>query len=547
MKVKSYISNIIITTITLVGVGISSVCPVALAAAYTDVPADHWAVTVINEAADAGIMQGRGNGEFGLGDTIKRSEFAAMLVRMMKWDKSTAQTSAFIDANSSDWFFADVNTLAERNVYSESTFRPNDNITRREMAVMLVKALGYDELAKGETNTVFSDVTTDAGHIAVAYNLGIINGKSETVFDPEGSALREEGAAMMMRMYKKNYSSLDELHGFYAISSWGQKEIAARMDSVSFGWSRLTYTDDGKVFLNQTTQDGNDWYVPEGYQDALDYVMNNGASVNLAVTMTDPEDCKAILLNADNRAEAIKQLVAASPSYNGITVDFEGMKGPELKEGLNLFVKDLKSALGNKKLYVAVHPVLKNSAEYFDAYDYKTLGKYADKVILMAHDYASYTLPDNLLNTNFIATPVTPFDEVYTALKAITNPQTGVQDKDKIMFAVSTASTTAWNTTDKKITDGASIHPAIDTVQKRLAQPDTEITYSEKYKNPYAFYTTDEGQQILLWYEDSRSIKDKIKLAKMFGINSLSVWRIGAIPESASDQYMDVWETIISE
>ena len=539
--------NKIITGLTFVGFAMNLMYPAAMAASYTDVPSDHWAIEVINQAADAGIMQGRDNGEFGLGDTIKRSEFAAMLVRMMKWDKSTTEVSGFSDISYADWFFADVNTLAERNVYSENSFRPNDNITRREMAVMLVKALGYDELAKSEKNTVFSDVTTDEGYIAIAYNLGIINGKSETVFDPEGSALREEGAAMMMRMYNKYYSSIDELHGFYAISSWGQKEIAAQMDSVSFGWSRLQYTDDCKVHLNQTTEGGNDWYIPSGYEDALDYVMNGGASVNLAVTMTDIEDCKAILLNEENRKETISQLKDAVQIYNGITVDFEGMKGTELKEGLNQFIKELKEALGNKTLYVAVHPVLKNSSEYFDAYDYKTLGEYADKIILMAHDYAAYTLPDNLLNTDFIATPVTPFDEVYTALKAITNPVTGIQDKEKIVFAVSTESTTAWNTTDKKITDGKSIHPALDTVEKRLAQSDTEIHYSETYKNPYAFYTTDDGQQILLWYEDSRSIEDKITLAKMFGINSLSIWRIGAIPEGSAEQYMNVWETIIAE
>jgi len=542
MNIKKIIIGIMLT-----GVAMNLICPAVMAASYTDVPTDHWAMSVINQAADAGIMQGRDNGEFGLGDTIKRCEFAAMLVRMMKWDKSITEVSAFTDTNSNDWFYADVNTLAERNVYSESVFRPNDNITRREMAVMLVKALGYDELANGESNLVFSDVSTDSGYIAVAYNLGIINGKSETVFDPEGSALREEGAAMMMRLYNKYYSDIDELHGFYAISSWGQKELAAQMDTVSFGWSRLQYTDDGNVLLNQTTQDGNDWYMPDGYQDAMDYVMYGGATINLAVTMTDTEDCKAILLNAENRAEAVNQLVIASANFNGVTVDFEGMKGNELKEGFNQFIIELKSALGNKKLYVAVHPVLKNSAEYFDAYDYKTLGEYADKIILMAHDYASYTLPDNLLNTTFIATPVTPFDEVYTALKAITNSQTGVQDKNKIIFAVSTANTSAWNTTDKKITDGKSIHPAMDTVEKRLAQPDTEITYSEKYKNPYAFYTTEDGQQILLWYEDSRSIKDKIKLSKMFGVNSLSVWRIGAIPNGTAEQYMNVWDVIDTE
>lgn len=540
MKITNYIKYIII-------IGILSVGTVASAAAYTDVPLEHWAASVINEAADAGIMQGRDNGTFGLGDTIKRSEFAAMLTRIMKWDKSSASSSYFSDVNNTDWYFADVNTLAENNVCTDEKFRPNDNITRREMAVMLVKALGYGTLAKNEVKSVFTDVTADVGYISVAHTLGIINGKSETVFDPEGYALREEGAAMMMRMYEKYYSALDEIHGFYAISSWGQKELAAQMNSVSFGWSRLQYTDDGKVLLNLTSEGGNDWCIPNGSQDAIDYMTQNGVRINLAVTMTDKDDCNAILLSRENRSEAIRQLIAAADGYDGITVDFEGMKGVELKEGFNAFIKDIKAELGERLLYVAVHPVLKNSTEYFDAYDYKTLGEYADRIILMAHDYASYTLPNDLLNTSFIATPVTPFDEVFNALKEITDPITGVADKSKIMLAISTASTAAWNTANKQITDGTSIHPSVSTVETRLAQPDTEIIYSETYKNPYAWYTTETGQQILLWYEDSRSVQDKITLAKMFDINSISIWRIGAIPDGNAAQYMNVWETIISQ
>lgn len=540
MKLKALINTIIVTSVL-------TVSTVARAAEYADVPAEHWATQVINEAAVAGIMYGRSNGTFGLGDTVKRSEFAAMLVRLMKWDKSVSTVSFFSDVQSDKWYFADINTLAEHNVFNETEFRPNDNITRQEMAVMLVKALGYSELAQSETNSVFDDVSANAGYISVAYTLGIINGKSDTLFDPEGSALREEGAAMMMRMYNKYYSSLNEIHGFYAISSWGQKEIASQMDSVSFGWSRLQYTDDNTVLLNQTSDDGNDWCVPDGSQNAINYMRENGVSINLAVTMTDQEDCKAILLNSENRCEAITQILSASENFDGVTIDFEGMKGTELKDGLNEFVKMLKTMLGNKKLYIAVHPVLKHSTEYFDAYDYKTLGDYADRIILMAHDYAAYTLPDNLINTNFIATPVTPFDEVFTALKAITNSTTGVSDKNKIQLAISTASTTAWNTTDKRITDNTAIHPSIDTVQKRLAQDDTEITYSQSYKNPYAFYNTESNQQILLWYEDSRSVKDKINLAKMFGINSVSIWRIGAVANGNSEQYMNIWDTIISE
>ena len=540
MKLKTLINTIIVASVLTVSTVVS-------AADYADVPDEHWATAVINEAAEAGIMYGRDDGTFGLGDTVKRSEFAAMLVRLMKWDKSVSAISLFSDVQSDKWYFADINTLADHNVFNEKKFRPNDNITRREMAVMLVKALGYSELAQSETSSVFNDVSTDEGYISVAYTLGIINGKSDTMFDPEGPALREEGAAMMMRMYNKYYSSLNEIHGFYAISSWGQKEMAAQMDSVSFGWSRLQYTDDNVVLLNQTSDGGNDWCVPDGSQNAIDYMRENGVSINLAVTMTDTEDCNVILLNSENRSEAIRQILSASDNFDGITIDFEGMKGTELKEGLNEFVKELKTMLGNKMLYIAVHPVLKHSNEYFDAYDYKTLGDYADRIILMAHDYAAYTLPDNLINTNFIATPVTPFDEVFTALKAITNPITGVSDKSKIQLQISTASTTAWNTTNKRITDNTAIHPSIDTVQKRLAQNDTEITYSQAYKNPYAFYNTESNQQILLWYEDSRSVKDKINLAKMFGINSVSIWRIGTVANGNSEQYMDIWNTIISE
>ena len=540
MKLKTLINTIIVASVLTVSTVVS-------AADYADVPDEHWATAVINEAAEAGIMYGRDDGTFGLGDTVKRSEFAAMLVRLMKWDKSVSAISLFSDVQSDKWYFADINTLADHNVFNEKEFRPNDNITRREMAVMLVKALGYSELAQSETSSVFNDVSTDEGYISVAYTLGIINGKSDTMFDPEGPALREEGAAMMMRMYNKYYSSLNEIHGFYAISSWGQKEMAAQMDSVSFGWSRLQYTDDNVVLLNQTSDGGNDWCVPDGSQNAIDYMRENGVSINLAVTMTDTEDCNVILLNSENRSEAIRQILSASDNFDGITIDFEGMKGTELKEGLNEFVKELKTMLGNKKLYIAVHPVLKHSNEYFDAYDYKTLGDYADRIILMAHDYAAYTLPDNLINTNFIATPITPFDEVFTALKAITNPIIGVSDKSKIQLAISTASTTAWNTTDKRITDNTAIHPSIDTVQKRLAQNDTEITYSQAYKNPYAFYNTESNQQILLWYEDSRSVKDKINLAKMFGIKSVSIWRIGTVANGNSEQYMDIWNTIISE
>lgn len=526
--------------------GAAAVFASASALAYTDVPSGHWAESVINEASAAGIMQGRDNGEFGLGDSIKRSEFAAMLVRLMGWEKGTSITG-FSDVSQDSWYFGDVSALAAHGAVSGGMFRPEDDITRREIAVMLIKALGYDNIAAAQDRSSFSDVSSDSGYIETARDLGIINGKTDTQFDPDGFALREEGAAMMMRLYTKYYSRLSEIHGFYAISSWGQRELAAQMDSVSFGWSRLEYTDSGEVDLNTTTDNGNVWYIPDGWEDAVSYIKDSGAVENFAVTMTDQDDSRAILLNAENRSAAISALTDAADGFDGITIDFEGMKGEELKNGLNEFMRELRSALGDKQLYIAVHPVLKNSSEYYDAYDYRTLGEYADRVILMAHDYAAYTMPDSLLNTDFISTPVTPFDEIYYALREITDPQTGVADTAKIQLALSLPSNAAWETENGRITNPQSIHPATDTVMKRLAQSDTEINYSDTYRDPYAWYSTEDGQRILIWYEDSRSVRDKIKLARMFGINSISIWRIGEIQNGSADIYMDVWDTILSE
>ena len=424
---------------------------------------------------------------------------------------------------------------------------------------MLVKALGYDSLAKSVGENPFDDVTQNEGYITQAYDFGIITGKSGTVFDPSGSALREESAAMMMRLYERYTHKLDYVHGFYAISSWAQRDIAAQMDDISFGWSRLEYTPEAGVFLNMTGENGNDWKIPDGAEDAVAFFGEHNVGTNLAVMMntsqtvtrtdgTQTDACRAVLLDENNRNQAAALLMQQARNYQGITIDFEGMKGQELKEGLNAFVKALKEKLGDKPLYVAVHPVLKNGGAYYDAYDYKTIGDYADKVILMAHDYAAASLDENLLGTDFNATPVTPFDEIYYALKAVTDPVTGVSDKDKIVLGVSLSSTAAWKVQDQKIIDPTPIHPAMDTIIKRLKQSSTIITYSQQYRNPYAYYQDDEGQDILLWYEDSRSIADKIQLARMFGVNGLSIWRIGAIgTDDTPGIYYDIWGAVQEE
>ena len=178
--------------------------PFSAFADFSDIPEEHWASAVIAEAVSAGIMNGRSAGEFGLGQTVTRAEFAAMLRRLMQWEQAAPQQPSFSDVSPDSWYFSEVEAaLSGGALTGGGAFRPEDAITREEMAVMLVRALGFGSLATQAGAPPFADVSTNAGYIAVAYEFGIINGKGASTFDPNGSALREEAAAMMMRLHDK--------------------------------------------------------------------------------------------------------------------------------------------------------------------------------------------------------------------------------------------------------------------------------------------------------------------------------------------------------
>ncbi len=94
-----------------------------------------------------------------------------------------------------------IEALASRGVIngkSDMSFDPDATMTRAEFAAIVVRGLGLSESMIG----VFSDVTADswyAGYVGAAYSYGIVNGKSESIFDPAGTITREEAATMIAR------------------------------------------------------------------------------------------------------------------------------------------------------------------------------------------------------------------------------------------------------------------------------------------------------------------------------------------------------------
>ena len=514
------------------------------ASLFSDVPGDSWAVGVIASAVSNGLMGGMGDGLFGYGRTMTRAEFVTVVCRMFGWGSVTPSTATFVDVSPKDWFYGNVEAAVSNGIVGgESAFKPNAPIIRKDMAIMLVKALGYDKMAAAIANTArnpFSDVDSDIGYIVIAHDIGMIGGIGDGKFAPNNTAKREEAAAMLTRVYDKMKSKLNWIHGFYAFSSYSQRDLIDGMDAISYGWSKMEWDKENGARLNTSGLGDNPWRIPESYELITEYQQGRGVKANLCVFMDTSGGLYELLASESARDSAVEAIlnevtriydaIGRSP-YDGVTIDFEGLKGSKARAEYTTLLRKLAAGLKsrNLSLYVTVQPATADGV-YFDGYDYREIGRLADKVILMAHDYQPVSL-NGFVGTEWQKNAaLTPIAEIYAALEAVTDASTGVEDRSKIALALSFGCV-GWIIDDNgKVVSPSPVAPSIETVYKRMLQPDTEFGWSDTYRNPYMIYKTESGERIFLWYEDSRSVAEKLDLARLFDVKGASVWRLGIIP-----------------
>ena len=146
----------------------------------------------------------------------------------------------------------------------------------------------------------------------------------------------------------------------------------------------------------------------------------------------------------------------------------------------------------------------------------------------MAHDYSTKSLTPFEQEIGRIITPLTPINEVYASFAAITNSATGIQDKSKLVLQISYGAL-QWQTKEGKVINSKAYTPTYDKIYARLKNSSTQSLYDETYQNPYAVYE-ENGIRNIIWYENNKSVKAKTDLAKLFGIQGISYWRLGMIP-----------------
>ena len=181
---------------------------------FSDVPETHWAAASIRWASEYKLLEGTGNGRFGLGQKMSRAAYVTALCRLMKWELLTPEQATFSDVAPGKWYFSAVETAYAHGaiVAPGGAFRPDEDITREEMAAMTVRAMGCALLSGSvQDDCPFTDVSANQGYIALAYRMGFITGVSATTFLPKATALREEAAVILLRAYDRLHAKVQKV------------------------------------------------------------------------------------------------------------------------------------------------------------------------------------------------------------------------------------------------------------------------------------------------------------------------------------------------
>jgi hypothetical protein len=167
----------------------------------------HWAKQAIEKAADLGIVTGYADGTMGPDDTVTRAQFVAMLVRAIGLQGNPSQLDFEDSEDVPAWATTAVGLAVEAGIltgYADGTIRPNQQISRAEMAVMLFRGYGIDVPGNTDGTVNFTDEAQipnwAKSSVTAATERSIFSGYQDGEFKPFQSATRAETVVVLLRM-----------------------------------------------------------------------------------------------------------------------------------------------------------------------------------------------------------------------------------------------------------------------------------------------------------------------------------------------------------
>lgn len=159
---------------------------------FTDVPSGSWYADAVNYVSDKGLMNGTSKNSFSPNATTTRGMIVTILARVEG-----------VNTNGTPWYAAGQKWAMDNGI-SDGTNMTGE-VTREQLAAILyryAKLKGYDTSKSNKLDS-FKDADKVSSWAVEAMQWanaeGLINGKSNSMLDPQGKATRAETAAILMR------------------------------------------------------------------------------------------------------------------------------------------------------------------------------------------------------------------------------------------------------------------------------------------------------------------------------------------------------------
>ena len=181
------------------------------------------AIEVLNKEIHFNYVIGYTDGTIRPNNDISRAEVATIFFRLLTdeaREQYTTTAGNFTDVKAGMWCNRAIATLTNMGIikgYTDGSFQPNKSITRAELATIIAR------FAKLDVNTkTFSDIT---GHwaqknIELAAGNGWINGYTDGTFRPNKSIIRAETFAMINRVLDRQTESVSDLLPTSDMNMW---------------------------------------------------------------------------------------------------------------------------------------------------------------------------------------------------------------------------------------------------------------------------------------------------------------------------------------
>jgi spore germination protein YaaH len=301
-----------------------------------------------------------------------------------------------------------------------------------------------------------------------------------------------------------------------------------------FTYFGLTLNDDGTIVkLVNPREEEPGWTTlkSDSFQEKLKQTQKNNLKSSLLIHNSNEASISALLKEPEKHAQNL--IADVSPimqkyGFTDLNLDIESFveASESAQQQYTAFIKEVKKGIDNNNLgtlTVEVPPISLVTSRLINT---KEIGKIADYLILMAYDFH--------YSGSYIAGPVAPIGgegkvreyDINTALKETLK----VIPPQKVILGIPLYGY-EWETISDKpnapTIPGGSATASTRRIDELLKScNDCVRGYDELAQQPYViFKDSDDYHQI--YYEDEKSIKEKLKLAKEYKIAGVALWAIG--------------------